>query len=280
VSAAIRAEEAPAKGVRLGVVFFADDGTYERPPAEYAPGRIRAGREGTLRIIATAPPGGEVIGVTIGPKAYREGDVGEFYIDRVEVEEAGVPGNVSSLGNGAAPTPSDGSQLGAELEGFLGGSSEEGQNVEWRLDFWNELLGRLVDDPERLVVGAGMGPAEYVRNDRGYDFREDNSTYSNNTTGPHNLVVAVLYMTGIVGLLGLLGMLVTALLALLRGLREGADGDLRALVALALMALTGLVFALLSEAPRAPELATFAWTAVGLILALAPPSPRSTRSSS
>jgi hypothetical protein len=268
VSAAIRAEEAPARGVRMSVVFFADDGTYQRPPAKYARGRVKAGQTKTLRVAAKAPSEGHVIGVIIGPKAYRAEDVGEFFIDRVEVERAGVPGNVSTAGDGSEIE--SGSQLGSEVEGFLGGESEEGQNVEWRLDFWSELLGRLGEDPVKLVAGAGMGPAEFVRDDRGYDFRLPESSYANNTTGPHNLLIAVLYMTGVIGLVALLGILATAALALVRGLRDADEQGRRALVALALMSVTGLVFALLSESPRAPELTTFAWTAVGLILALAP----------
>ena len=268
ISAVIRAEESPAKGVRMGVVFFADDGTYQRPPAKYAPARVRTGQTKTLRIAATAPPKGEVIGLTIGPLAYREGDVGEFFIDRVKVEAAGVAGNVSTTGDGSEME--SGSQLGSEVEGFLGGESEEGQNVEWRLDFWSELLERLGEDPVKLIAGAGMGPAEFVRDDRGYDFRLPESSYANNTTGPHNVFIAVLYMTGVIGVVALLGILATAVLALVRGLRDADEQRRRALVALALMSVTGLVFALLSESPRAPELTTFSWTAVGLILALAP----------
>ena len=266
----IEVEEAPAKGVGMSVNFFANDGSYDHPPATYSRGRVKAGEEKTLRLSTTAPPEGEVLGLLIGPKTYEEGDVGEFSVDRVKVEAEGVPGNISTNGDGSAAEPSGDSQLDREIERIPRGRVRGG--TERRMA--PRLLERAARPARRrageAVVGAGMGPAEFVRDDRSYDFRLPDSGYTNNTSGPHNLFVAVLYMTGAIGLVALLGLLVTALLALLRGLRVADEQARRALVALALMSVAGLVFALLSESPRTPELATFAWTAVGLILALAP----------
>ena len=108
-------------------------------------------------------------------------------------------------------------------------------------------------------------------------------TYTNDTTGPHNAVVSLLYGSGLVGLLGFLLLLVGPLSKALRYERVTAERALRAeLIGVIGVLALAATFAFFSEALRAQDPALFFWAALGMLtsyvgIALCEPGAGSTR---
>jgi hypothetical protein len=266
-SAVIRPDEVPSPGVSVQLVFYPDNGTFERVgSAESMEAAGDPGRADRITVREIAPEGARIVGVVVGTSALQEGQRSSYDIDRVTLHQAGRADERNlECGGGAG----EGSQVEREVSGLLGGGSTEGENVSWRLDFWKELMSRLGDQPLKILTGAGFGPLEFVRGSERYDFRISGSDDLNNTSGPHNAFVGVLYEMGILGLAGLVGLLATACLRLREGLRiESRERAMAA--ALAGMLAVSIAYMCFTESLRAAELALFSWTAVGLCLALWP----------
>ena len=276
-SAVIRVDEAPPDGVSLQAIYYPDGGTYDRVAEANSDLAVHAGEERTLTLTTVAPPTSQIIGLQIGPSTLDEGDVASFNIDHVVLRESEEPygPNLGSssigadvpVGNAAIENGS-GSELDREFEGFLGGDTQEGENVEWRLAYWQELIKRQAEQPWQFLAGAGFGPTNFEHNGIRYDLRSSSDPAADDTTGPHNAFVGVLYLIGIVGLIGFIGILVAAVRRLTRALRAEAHlGEPRSyLLALSGVLVVAVLYMSLTEALRAPDLALFIWTAVGLML--------------
>jgi O-antigen ligase len=156
-----------------------------------------------------------------------------------------------------------GTQATAEITGLTGGDSTEGENVRWRIAYWEELLSRSLDQP---VFGAGFGPAEFRWEGQEYDFRTGDDANANDVTGPHNAFISVLYATGLVGLAALIAVIAFPLPAAVRHWRTASSDRRIELVTIGgtLLATTGL--ACFSEAFRAQFLALFFWIPLGLLM--------------
>jgi len=160
---------------------------------------------------------------------------------------------------------SGGSQLSDELTS-VGGGSEEGQNISWRLAYWSELIERT---PSRPFLGAGFGePIAFTWNDRKYDFRDGDPETGLDVAGPHNSFIAFLYRLGIPAFLALCALLVLAARNVRKAFQEGfADvGERVMLTTLVGMLLAGTVSASFNEALVGPFLGLFFWVPLAMLL--------------
>jgi hypothetical protein len=152
-----------------------------------------------------------------------------------------------------------------EVHGITGGSSTEGQNAQWRVDYWGELISRSAAEP----LGAGFGrPARFVWHDRDYDFRDGPPTKGIDEAGPHNGFVDVLYRLGWMGAFALVILLVVTLLRSLRASRGALRSSFRAdgAAAVSILAASCGVIAL-TDGLRGPFLGIFFWIAIGSLCA-------------
>lgn len=176
----------------------------------------------------------------------------------------GVQGSSENLTSSSGSGPQATTELRAITGG--GGSSVESDNVNWRIAYWKELIGRT---PQAPVLGVGFGkPSAFVWEDDKYDFRVGDPRSTFDVTGPHNAFIQVLYRMGIPALLALLFLLAVAAVRVRAALREEgiSVSDRVALTTLSAMLVAGASSASFNDAFTNPYLGLFFWVPLGMLL--------------
>jgi len=187
---------------------------------------------------------------------------------------AGSPGS-PSFDIGAAETRGSGNlsvtsddgdaQLTEEIAGLTNASSEEGQNIRWRLAYWSQLIERVPEDP---ILGAGFGrPADFYWQSRKYDFRDGAPLAGLDVAGPHNSFVNFLWRLGIPAFLALLFVIGVALARVRGAFRGGLETrDRVTLTTLVAMVVAAAVASSFNEGLTGPFLGIFFWIPLGMLL--------------
>lgn len=169
--------------------------------------------------------------------------------------------------NTSDPTAAGGAQLTTELTSVTGsGSSTEGDNVSWRLAYWEELISRM---PSDAALGAGFGePTAFVWNDRKYDFRDGEPGSGIDVAGPHNSFIAFMYRMGIPAFIALLAVLFIAGRNVWRSFRTGFESAAERvmLTTLTAMAVAGATAASFNVALSGPFFSLFFWLPLAMLL--------------
>jgi hypothetical protein len=222
-----------------------------------------AGAIGIQAVLVDVAPAESTAVSTIVPIGNKNGVVTREVVvpGRAENGTADTRGsqNLSTTGNNGAP------QLTNEISGLVNGNSDEGQNIKWRLAYWEELVRRT---PHAPILGVGFGrPAAFTWQGRKYDFRDGDPQTGIDVAGPHNSFVNFLWRLGIPAFIALMAIILIALLRVRDAVRAGLDQSSRvALSTLLGMLAAGAMASSFNEGLTGPFLGIFFWVPLAMLL--------------